>query len=96
MFVSVGSSSNAGENLGPKKTEAVPQWDREHGAIGASWGDETWRADVLAFTPEARIAQFLQRALETVWGLPFTHQRVTFGARPMNEMSSETIWCPTT
>ena len=28
MFVSVGSSSNVGEDLGPKKTEAVAQWDR--------------------------------------------------------------------
>ena len=30
MFVSVGSSSNAGEDLGPKKTDAAPEWDREH------------------------------------------------------------------
>ncbi len=50
MFVSVGSASNVAEG-GPTKfeTEAVA-WDSAHG-VGAAWGDETNRADVLAFDP---------------------------------------------
>ncbi len=69
MFVSVGSSSNAGEDLGPKKTEAVAQWDREHGAVGASWGDETWRADVLVFTPEGKDRKIFATGIRNCVGL---------------------------
>jgi len=48
MFISVGSASNVAEDM-PKKTRAEAQaWDAEHG-IGAAWGTETNRADVLVF-----------------------------------------------
>ena len=48
MFVSVGSQSNVAENMPKKKPEEIPAWEREHG-LGAAWGDETNRANVLAF-----------------------------------------------
>jgi glucose/arabinose dehydrogenase/cytochrome c2 len=49
MFVSVGSQSNVAEDM-PKKTPAeVKQWEAAHG-LGAAWGSETNRADVLVFT----------------------------------------------
>ncbi len=48
MFVAVGSLSNVAEG-GPKKSPAdVKTWEAEHG-LGAAWGDEANRADVLVF-----------------------------------------------
>ncbi|MEO8465119.1 MAG: PQQ-dependent sugar dehydrogenase [Gammaproteobacteria bacterium] len=48
MFVAVGSASNVAEG-GPKKSPAeIKTWEAEHG-LGAAWGDETNRADVLVF-----------------------------------------------
>jgi glucose/arabinose dehydrogenase len=48
MFVSVGSGSNIAEGM-PKKTVAEAEaWDAEHG-LGAAWGPEAGRADVLVF-----------------------------------------------
>ncbi len=48
MFVAVGSASNVAEG-GPKKSPAdIKTWEAEHG-LGAAWGDEANRADVLVF-----------------------------------------------
>jgi len=48
MFVAVGSLTNVAEEM-PKKTAAeIKTWEAEHG-LGAAWGDETNRADVLVF-----------------------------------------------
>ena len=48
MFVAVGSLSNVAEG-GPKKSPAdIKAWEAEHG-VGAAWGDEANRADVLVF-----------------------------------------------
>ncbi|MHB8285386.1 MAG: hypothetical protein ACYDD1_12000, partial [Caulobacteraceae bacterium] len=50
MYISVGSGSNVAEHM-PKKTVAEAQaFEAQHG-FGASWGSETDRADVLAFSP---------------------------------------------
>jgi glucose/arabinose dehydrogenase len=50
MFVSVGSASNVGEEI-PKLSPADTQaWAASH-ALGAAWGKEENRADVLAFDP---------------------------------------------
>lgn len=50
LFVSVGSGSNDAERM-PKKTLAEAKaYDAAHG-LGATWGEETDRADVLAFDP---------------------------------------------
>ena len=48
MFVSVGSGSNVAEDM-PKKSPAQAQaWEAQYG-LGATWGNETRRADVLVF-----------------------------------------------
>jgi glucose/arabinose dehydrogenase len=48
LYVSVGSGSNIADDM-PKKTAAEAKaWQRDH-ALGAAWGDETDRADVLLF-----------------------------------------------
>jgi hypothetical protein len=51
MFVSVGSRSNDGEDMGGGPPGGVASWEATHGT-GAAWGPEEHRADVLAFSPE--------------------------------------------
>jgi glucose/arabinose dehydrogenase len=53
MFVSVGSASNVAEREAKKSPEAIKRWDAEHG-LGAAWGEETHRADVLVFEPTGK------------------------------------------
>jgi glucose/arabinose dehydrogenase len=48
MFVAVGSLSNVDENMTRKSAAEIASWEAEHG-MGAAWGDETNRADVLVF-----------------------------------------------
>jgi glucose/arabinose dehydrogenase/cytochrome c2 len=51
MFVSVGSSSNVGETMGLKTPAEVAAWEAEQG-LGAGWGAETHRANILVTDPE--------------------------------------------
>jgi hypothetical protein len=51
MFVSVGSASNAAEDLGRRTPREIARFEAEHG-LGASPGYETDRAAVLAFAPD--------------------------------------------
>ena len=48
MFVSVGSQSNVAEDMPKKSPAEVKQWEAAHG-LGATWGNEANRADVLVF-----------------------------------------------
>jgi len=48
MFVSVGSGSNIAEDMPRKSVAEAQAWEREHG-LGAAWGSETGRADVLVY-----------------------------------------------
>ena len=51
LLVSIGSGSNIAEGM-PKKTAAeTAEWQANH-ALGAAWGKEDGRADVLAFYPD--------------------------------------------
>ncbi|HEV2676556.1 MAG TPA: PQQ-dependent sugar dehydrogenase [Aliidongia sp.] len=51
MFVSIGSGSNDAEGLPVRGAEARAAWETTHG-VGAAWGAEENKADVLVFTPE--------------------------------------------
>jgi glucose/arabinose dehydrogenase len=51
MFVSVGSGSNVAESMGKKTPEEITSWEAANG-LGAAWGPETHRADVLVTDPE--------------------------------------------
>ena len=51
LFISVGSGSNVGENMGKKDPQDIQLWEAEHG-LGAAWGSEAHRADVLVTDPE--------------------------------------------
>jgi glucose/arabinose dehydrogenase len=51
FYVSVGSASNVAEDM-PKKSVAEAQQWQESRSLGAAWGAETDRADVLVFSAE--------------------------------------------
>jgi len=51
MFVSVGSASNAADEMPDAPAEGVAAFAAKH-ALGAAWGAEENRADVLAFDPD--------------------------------------------
>ena len=53
MFVSVGSGSNVAQTIGRKNHAEIAAWEAQHG-LGAAWGDETDRADILVTDPEGR------------------------------------------
>jgi len=51
MFVSDGSGSNVGEEMEKKDPEFIRQWEAENG-LGAAWGPQAHRADVLVTDPD--------------------------------------------
>ena len=51
MFISVGSSSNIAETMGRKTPAEIADWEAAHG-LGAAWGSETHRANILVTDPE--------------------------------------------
>ncbi|HWD94402.1 MAG TPA: PQQ-dependent sugar dehydrogenase [Verrucomicrobiae bacterium] len=51
MFISVGSGSNVGEEMKKKTPEEIKAWEAEQG-LGATWGPETHRANILVTDPE--------------------------------------------
>ena len=53
LFVSVGSGSNIAEGLPAKTPAEIATWQASH-ALGAAWGRETDRADVLVFDPDGK------------------------------------------
>lgn len=53
MFISVGSSGNVAEGLKKKSLEDIKAWEAEHG-LGAAWGDDSNRANILVTDPEGK------------------------------------------
>ena len=51
MFISVGSGSNIAERMEKKTPAEIKEWEAEHG-LGAAWGSETHRANILVTDPE--------------------------------------------
>jgi len=82
MYVSVGSLSNAGEDMEAKTDELAAAWDAEKHAIGAGWGGEEGRADVLEFTPEGKDRRIYATGIRNCVGLA-VHPRTA------------DIWCAT-
>jgi glucose/arabinose dehydrogenase len=48
MFVSVGSRSNVATDMSKKSPQEIQDWEARSG-VGATWDDEAYRANVLAF-----------------------------------------------
>ena len=54
MFVSVGSGSNVAENMPVKSPAEIRPWEAAQG-LGAAWGSESRRADILVTDPEGHL-----------------------------------------
>jgi glucose/arabinose dehydrogenase/cytochrome c2 len=52
MFITVGSGSNVAEGMNKKTPEEIQAWEAENG-VGAAWGSEEHRAQILVTDPEA-------------------------------------------
>ncbi len=68
MFVSVGSETNVAEGMKKKDPEEIQKWEAEHG-LGAAWGSEESRANVLVFTPEGKERRAFATGLRNCVGL---------------------------
>jgi len=55
MFIAVGSSSNVGETMARKTPAEITAWEAVYG-LGAGWGPESNRANILVTDPEGREA----------------------------------------
>jgi glucose/arabinose dehydrogenase len=53
LYISVGSASNVGETMDKAKQTDIKAAEKERG-LGAAWGDEAWRADVLVTSPDGK------------------------------------------
>jgi glucose/arabinose dehydrogenase/cytochrome c2 len=53
LFISVGSGSNVAENISTKAPDEIKQWETAN-ALGAAWGSEAHRANVLVTSPDGR------------------------------------------
>ena len=53
MFVSVGSGSNDAESMPKRDAAQIKEWEAKNG-LGAAWGGEAGRADVLVFDPQGQ------------------------------------------
>ncbi|MBV9524050.1 MAG: PQQ-dependent sugar dehydrogenase, partial [Alphaproteobacteria bacterium] len=81
MFVSVGSASNGAQGLSRKSAEETARWEAAHG-LGAAWGDEENRADVLEFTPDGAGLRAFATGIRNCVGLAI-------------EPHSGALWCST-
>ncbi len=81
LYISVGSGSNVAESMPKKAVADAGQWDTAHG-LGAAWGDETDRADVLAVDPEGGGRKVFAAGIRNC---------VSMGLQP----GSNDLWCVT-
>jgi len=80
MYVSVGSASNVADGLGRLDDAALAAWTSQH-PLGAAWGAETDRADVLTFDPDGRNGRVYATGIRNCSGLAVT--------------ASGEVWCST-
>jgi glucose/arabinose dehydrogenase len=80
MYVSIGSGSNVAEGVSTRTPSENAAWDKAHG-IGAEWGDELNRADVLAFDPEGHDGRVFATGIRNCVGMAMA--------------STGDLWCAT-
>lgn len=80
MYVSVGSASNVAEGIGKLDRAAMAAWAAQQ-PLGAAWGFEAERADVLVFDPEGRNRRIFATGIRNCVGLAVS---------PAGE-----VWCST-
>jgi hypothetical protein len=68
MFVSVGSQSNVAESIGRKGPDEIRAWEAMHG-LGATWGYEERRANVLVFDADGKSGRIFAAGLRNCVGM---------------------------
>jgi glucose/arabinose dehydrogenase len=68
MYVSVGSGSNDAEGMSRLSGAGLQSFIADH-ALGATWGNETDRADVLAFDPQGKNKQIFATGIRNCVGM---------------------------
>ena len=81
MYVSVGSATNDGEDMEKLGGSALQNFASSH-PLGAAWGRETGRADVLAFDPNGNNERIVATGIRNCVGMAV-------------EQASATVWCST-
>jgi hypothetical protein len=81
MYVSVGSGSNVAEDMEKLSGAALQDWQSSH-PLGATWGRETDRADVLAFDPQGKHVGVFATGIRNCVGMAI-------------DPSNGTLWCST-
>ncbi|MFI5013669.1 MAG: PQQ-dependent sugar dehydrogenase [Hyphomicrobiales bacterium] len=81
MFVSIGSGSNVAEGMRPGSAEDQALFIANH-PLGAAWGQEANRADVLVFDPQGQTGRIFATGLRNCVGLALHPQ-------------TGDIWCST-
>jgi glucose/arabinose dehydrogenase len=81
MYVSVGSGSNVGDAMGRLSTAELQKWQSDR-PLGAAWGNETDRADVLAFDPLGRNGRIFATGIRNCVGMAV-------------DPSNGALWCST-
>lgn len=81
MFVAVGSQSNVAEDAAARTPEAIAAFEAVHG-LGATWGPEEDRADVLVFDPSGKNRRVFATGIRNCSGLTV-------------EPTTGEVWCST-
>jgi glucose/arabinose dehydrogenase len=81
MYVSVGSETNVGSRMETLSAAELQMWVDSH-PLGAAWGAETARADVLVFDPQGKNGRIFATGIRNCVGLAI-------------EPGSGTPWCST-
>ncbi|HEY1722953.1 MAG TPA: sorbosone dehydrogenase family protein [Magnetospirillaceae bacterium] len=81
MYVSVGSGSNIADRMPRREPADIQAFEKERG-LGAAWGPEERRADVLAFDPDGKNERTFATGIRNC---------VSMAIRP----GSDDLWCVT-
>ena len=81
MYVSVGSASNVGNWMGKLSGARIAEM-AVRSPLGAAWGNETERADVLAFDPQGENKRIFATGIRNCVGMAI-------------DPSNGTLWCST-
>jgi glucose/arabinose dehydrogenase len=81
MYVSVGSGSNDAEDMDRRTGSELKDFIAAH-PLGATWGSEADRADVLAFDPDGKNERILATGIRNCVGMAV-------------EPATGTVWCST-
>jgi glucose/arabinose dehydrogenase len=81
MYVSVGSGSNVADDMDRLDPAQAQKWQSDH-PLGATWGSEAGRADVLAFDPQGKNQRIFATGIRNCVGMAVA-------------AASSTLWCST-